>query len=101
MSDASPNPPGKECRYGFVGIIVNKQYKQGKEIQAILSAHEGMIIGRQGLPHLDDDRLAIITLIINASVDELGSLTGQLGRLPGVTIKSGLAKALRFDEANQ
>jgi hypothetical protein len=35
----------------------------------------------------------VITLVIEASTDELGRLTGKLGMLPGVSVKSALTKA--------
>jgi aspartate ammonia-lyase len=78
-------------RYGFVGIIVPHNAGQGPAIQAILSDHAHLVQGRMGLPHLEDDTLAVITLIVHGTTDELGSLTGRLGRLPGVIVKSGLA----------
>jgi putative iron-only hydrogenase system regulator len=34
----------------------------------------------------------VITLIVDASTDELGALTGKLGALQGVSVKSGLGK---------
>ncbi len=56
----------------------------------ILSKHFNIIIGRQGLPHSND--LGIISLILEGTTDEIGSLTGQLGRLKGIQVKSVLLK---------
>ena len=84
-------PRDRPRRYGFVGLIVPHAAGHGPEIQKILSQHADLVQGRMGLPHLENDSLAVITLIVHASTDELGSLTGQLGRLPGVSVKSGLA----------
>jgi putative iron-only hydrogenase system regulator len=36
--------------------------------------------------------LNIITLIVDATTDQIGALTGRLGTLTGVTVKSTLAK---------
>jgi putative iron-only hydrogenase system regulator len=33
-----------------------------------------------------------ITLIVDATTDELGVLTGKLGALPGISVKSMLSK---------
>jgi aspartate ammonia-lyase len=91
--ETTPHPiVDKERRYGFIGLIVPNRQKNGRRIQEILEAHAPIIHGRMGLPHLANDRLSIITLIVHASTDELGSLTGQLGRVEGVSVKSGLAK---------
>ena len=44
-----------------------------------------------GIPY-QPRHINIIALIINGTTDEVGALTGQLGSLPGVEVKSALAK---------
>ncbi len=44
-----------------------------------------------GLPYFPKE-INIICLIVNGSTDQLGSLTGQLGFIEGVQIKSVMAK---------
>lgn len=78
-------------RFGFVGILVANSEASGLEIQRILGDSRDIIQGRMGLPHLENDSLSVITLIVCASPAELGGMTGRLGRLKGVTVKSGLA----------
>ncbi len=79
-------------RYGFVGIIVENRRRHGMRINQILADHSHCIVGRLGLPNIDHSELSIVTLIVHASTDELGSLTGKLGALPGVSVKSALYK---------
>jgi putative iron-only hydrogenase system regulator len=81
-----------EKRYGFVGVVVENRRMTGSRVQRVLSEHGDIILGRMGLPHLEEDRLAVITLIVQADPDEVGSLTGKLGSIDGVTVKSGMAK---------
>lgn len=95
VSSAAAPPPkqasgNRARRWGFVGIIV-PFHTHGPEIQRIISEHAELVQGRLGLPHLDNDTIAVINLIVHACPEELGSLTGRLGRLEGVTVKSGLA----------
>ena len=80
-------------RYGFVGIILQKS-SDAVKVQQILSANSALIQGRMGLPHLENNKLSVITLIVSGSSDEVGSLTGKLGTLPGVRVKSGLCKLI-------
>jgi len=92
VSPATKQVPGNRLlRFGFVGVIVPVVSHQAPEIQRILSEHADLIQGRMGLPHLENDTISVITLIVHATPDQLGSLTGRLGRLPGITVKSGLA----------
>lgn len=78
-------------RLGFVGIIINDREKCPEKVNAILSEHADMILARTGLPHVREDA-SVITLVIEATTDELGILTGRLGSIPGLSVKSGLAK---------
>jgi len=81
-----------EERYGFIGIVVHDQEKVGKSVQDILSQYSNIIYGRMGLPHLDNSNNSVITLIVKSDSDTLGAVTGKLGRIEGVSVKSGLCK---------
>lgn len=85
-------PSAEEARYGFVGILVTDRRRHGARINQILSQHADAIVGRLGMPNLDEGRLAIITLIVRATTDEISALTGKLGGLDGVSVKSALHK---------
>ncbi len=56
----------------------------------IISDHSNIIIGRQGLPQ--SNGLSIISLVLEGTNDQIGSLTGRLGRLSGIQVKSVLLK---------
>jgi putative iron-only hydrogenase system regulator len=82
----------KDKRLGFVGIMIEHDENNVVEVQKILSGCAPVIMGRMGLPHLKDDTVSVITLIVNATTDEIGAMTGKLGRIKGVSVKSGLCK---------
>ncbi|MDA3956047.1 TM1266 family iron-only hydrogenase system putative regulator [Oceanispirochaeta sp.] len=79
-------------RYGFVGITIENKEDHALLVQKVLSEYSETILGRMGLPHLEENKIAVITLIVQSTTDELGALTGKLGRIPGVSVKSGLTK---------
>ena len=78
-------------RLGFVGIIIDDREKSAAIVNEILSQHAELILARTGLPNAKGNT-SIITLVIDATTDELGVLTGKLGNIPGISVKSGLAK---------
>ncbi len=78
-------------RLGFVGIIIDDREKSAGTVNKTLSEHAELILARTGLPNAKGNR-SIITLVIDATTDELGVLTGKLGNIPGISVKSGLAK---------
>lgn len=79
-----------EKRVGAAIILVeNKEIVD--EINSILSAHSFIILGRQGLP-MREKGISVINLILEGTTDQISSLTGKLGRLDGVHVKSVLTK---------
>lgn len=78
-----------EKRVGTVIIQINSN-EYVALMNDILSHHAGIILGRQGLPRSNGKNL--ISLILEGTTDEIGSLTGRLGRLDGIQVKSVLLK---------
>ncbi len=78
-------------RLGFVGIIVEDRATSAEKVNAILSEYGNSIIARMGLPNADESA-SIITLIVKTDTDELGKLTGKLGMLNGVSVRSAMCK---------
>jgi len=78
-----------EPRIGAVIILVSEE-GDIQRINGIISEHSELILGRQGIP-LRDRATNVISLVLEGDTDRMGSLTGKLGRLPGVKVKSVLA----------
>ena len=78
-----------ESRIGAVIILVSEE-GDIQRINSVISDHADMIIGRQGIP-LRDRATNVISLVLEGNTDRIGSLTGKLGRMPGVKVKSILA----------
>ncbi len=77
-------------RIGVIGIVV-ENIDKSKEINQILHDHADIIVGRMGIPYKERN-LSVISLIIDGTTDEIGSLTGQLGSVTEVSVKSALSK---------
>ena len=78
-----------ESRIGAVIIVVSEE-GDIQRINSVISEHADLIIGRQGIP-LRDRSTNVISLVLEGNTDRIGSLTGKLGRMPGVKVKSVLA----------
>lgn len=78
-----------ESRIGAVVVLV-EEHGDIQRINQIISEHSELILGRQGIP-LRERSKNVISLVLEGDTDRMGSLTGKLGRLPGVKVKSVLA----------
>lgn len=87
-------------RIGFVGIIIEDREAASPAVNQLLSRHGGLILARVGLP-CRHRGVSVITLVVEATTDELGALTGALGQLSHVTLKSSLAPLQKKDLPNE
>lgn len=68
-------------------ITVYDRDSSYQQVGELLHSYAGNILLRVGYP-MDDNNVAIIFLILKMTTDELGALTGKLGQIPTVKVKS-------------
>ncbi len=78
-----------QTRIGVVGVVITDRKNQSAKVNNILSEYAQIIIGRMGIPYREKN-LGLIALIIEGSTDEIGAMTGKLGSLKGVQVKTAL-----------
>ena len=71
-------------RQGFIGIVVRNR-ENIEEVNKILTRYGHVIRGR-----IREDESAVIGLITEGTNDDIGALTGRLGNVPGIIVKSAL-----------
>ncbi len=77
-----------EQRIGVIGIVVEDR-NNVRKINKILSESSDIIVGRMGIPYRERD-ISVISLIIDGSTDKIGAMTGKIGGLSGVKVKTAL-----------
>lgn len=77
-----------DVRLGFVGVVVEERH-QAEAVNRVLSKFGDMIRGRIGIPDRETGS-AVIGLIVEGTNDQVGAMTGMLGNLQGVTVRSAL-----------
>ncbi len=80
-----------EKRLGFIGIIIENRKAGAQQVNQVLSDHGDIIIARTGIPYRERS-CSVITLVVDATTDEIGRLTGRLGQIPDISVKSALSK---------
>lgn len=75
-----------ETRVAVVGIIVENG-DSVEELNAILHEYSRYIIGRMGVPYRTRG-VHIISVAVDAPMDEISALAGKIGNLDGVSCKT-------------
>ena len=80
-----------EKRIGTITVFVTDR-SVTPQINGTLSRYAELIAARQGLPFRDRS-VAVISLIVEGDMDEINQLSGKLGRIGGVEVKTVVSKA--------
>ena len=80
-----------ESRIALIGIMVENK-DSVKRLNDILHEYGEHIVGRMGIPY-HKRNLSVISIIIDADSDVISSLSGKLGMLPDVSIKTVYSKS--------
>lgn len=79
-----------ETRIALIGIVVeNKDCTE--KLNAILHEYGEYIVGRMGIPY-PKRRVSVISVVVDAPGDIISALSGKLGMLPHVNIKTVYSK---------
>ncbi len=79
-----------EKRIAVIGIILEEK-DVAEEVNSILHRFSDIIVGRMGLPYRERG-VSVISIIVDADTDKISALTGALGKLNGVSVKSAISK---------
>lgn len=79
-----------ETRVAIIGIIVENK-DSVEALNQLLHDNREYIIGRMGLPYRERN-IQIISVVMDAPQDIISTLSGRIGRLPGVSAKTAYAK---------
>ena len=81
-----------ETRVALISIILEGNAAAG-EINRLLHEAGEYIIGRMGIPYREKN-INIISIAIDAPQDVISTLTGRIGRLPGVSTKTAYSNVI-------
>ena len=80
-----------DSRLAVVAIVVEEP-DSVSALNELLHQHSAHIIGRMGIP-CPARGVSLISIAIDAPGDAISALTGKLGRLKGVSVKTAYSKA--------
>lgn len=87
-----------DTRIAVISIIVENPESVAK-LNGFLHEYGEYIIGRMGLPYrLEDRKIHIISIAIDAPQDTISSLSGKIGKLPGVSAKTAYSNVITHGE---
>jgi putative iron-only hydrogenase system regulator len=80
-----------ETRIALIGIIVENT-ESVDSVNQILHEYGKYIVGRMGIPYKQKN-VSIISIVIDAENNIISSLSGKLGMLEGISVKTVYSKS--------
>lgn len=74
-------------RIAVVGLVIENREEAANRVNDVLSKYGSLIVGRMGIPYREKD-ISIISLIVDGTTDDISSMTGKLGNIKGVKVRS-------------
>lgn len=72
-------------------IAILEEPKECQErFNNVVSSFRGSIKGRMGIPF--EEGISVISITVTGTLEEINSLTGKLGNIQGVVVKTAIAK---------
>lgn len=85
-----------ETRVAVMGIIVENK-DSIESLNSLLHEYGQYIIGRMGIPYRERN-INIISIAIDAPQDVISTLTGKIGKLNGIGVKTAYSNKIYRDE---
>lgn len=77
-------------KIAVISAILEEPQKCQEKFNNIVSSFRGSIRGRMGIPF--EEGISVISITVTGTLEEINSLTGKLGNVPGVVVKTAIAK---------
>ena len=84
-----------ERRVGVIAVFIDQE-ADIPTLNQLFTQYSSIILGRMGLP-IHSKHINVISLIVCGTTDEIGALTGKLGKISGIQVKSVLTRSKEIE----
>ena len=85
-----------ETRVALIGIIVESE-SSVEELNSLLHTYGKYIVGRMGIPYRKKN-INIISVAIDAPQDVISAITGRIGKIDGISVKTAYSNVITTEE---
>lgn len=77
-------------KIAVISAILEEPKECQERFNNVVSSFRGSIKGRMGIPF--EEGISVISITVTGTLEEINSLTGKLGNIQGVVVKTAIAK---------
>ncbi|WAW14434.1 TM1266 family iron-only hydrogenase system putative regulator [Peptostreptococcus equinus] len=80
-----------EKRVAVISAIIEEPIKNQAIFNKIVADFHEIVKGRMGLP-FHEENIAVVSITVVANMNQINSLTGKLGSIKNITVKTAISK---------
>lgn len=84
-----------DSRVAVMSIII-ENLNAVEQVNAVLHEYGEYIIGRMGIPYRQR-KISIISIALDAPQDTISALSGRIGKMEGVSVKTSFSSVIFHD----
>jgi putative iron-only hydrogenase system regulator len=77
-------------KIAVISAILEEPAKCQQEFNDVVASFKGIIRGRMGIPF--EEGISVISITVIGDLNEINSLTGKLGNIEHVSVKTSISK---------
>ncbi|WP_102401738.1 TM1266 family iron-only hydrogenase system putative regulator [Haloimpatiens massiliensis] len=78
-------------KIAVISAILEEPEKCQREFNQVIASFKGIVKGRMGIP-FEEEGISVICITVMGDLDNINSLTGKLGNIPYVSVKTSISK---------
>ncbi|MCM8711809.1 iron-only hydrogenase system regulator [Clostridium sp. SYSU_GA19001] len=78
-------------KIAVISAILEEPKLCQKEFNEVVSSFKGIVKGRMGIP-FEEEGIAVISITVLGELNDINSLTGKLGNINHVLVKTAISK---------
>lgn len=79
-----------ENRIAILSVIIDN-LSSSEAVNSLLHEYNNIIVGRMGIPYRERG-ISVMAVVVDTDADIISAITGKLGKIPGVSVKSAISK---------
>ncbi len=79
-----------ENRIAILSIIIDN-LASSESVNSLLHEYNNIIVGRMGIPYRERG-VSVMAVVVDTDTDTISAVTGKLGKISGVFVKSAISK---------
>jgi len=78
-------------RIAIIGAVLDNPTVCQAQFNDVVASYKHIVRGRMGIPFAEEG-VSVISITVCGALDEINGLTGKLGNIPGVNVKTSFSK---------